>query len=91
VLILYHLLIVSNLILFLLFTFSFFLAPDGIYLRVTKDIKYDLFLLKYFLMFCRRLRKEIPQKDIRRIARAPWKKLNTNFVSYMDDDIVVLD
>lgn len=41
--------------------------------------------------FSRRLRKEIPQKDIRRIARAPWKKLNTNFVSYVDDDIVVLD
>ncbi len=39
----------------------------------------------------RRLRKEIPQKEIRRIARAPWKKLNTNFVSYVDDDIVVLD
>jgi hypothetical protein len=47
----------------------------------------------YFLIICnfRRLRKEIPQKEIRRIARAPWKKLNTNFVSYVDDDIVVLD
>ena len=39
----------------------------------------------------RRLRKEIPQKEIRRIARTPWKKLTTNFVSYVDDDIVVLD
>ncbi|UJR13377.1 hypothetical protein I4U23_000394 [Adineta vaga] len=59
------------------YTVPFVDPPDGIYLRVTKDIK--------------RLRKEIPQKEIRRIARAPWKKLNTNFVSYVDDDIVVLD
>lgn len=59
------------------YTVPFIDPPDGIYLRVTKDIK--------------RLRKEIPQKEIRRIARAPWKKLNTNFVSYADDDIVVLD
>jgi metastasis-associated protein MTA len=59
------------------YTVPFVDPPDGIYLRVTKDIK--------------RLRKEIPPKDIRRIARAPWKKLNTNFVSYVDDDIVVLD
>ncbi|CAF0776306.1 unnamed protein product [Rotaria sp. Silwood1] len=59
------------------YTVPFIDPPDGIYLRVTKDIK--------------RLRKEIPQKEIRRIARAPWKKLNTNFVSYIDDDIVILD
>jgi len=59
------------------YTVPFVDPPDGIYLRVTKDIK--------------RLRKEIPQKEIRRIARAPWKKLNTNIVSYVDDDIVVLD
>ncbi|CAF1055358.1 unnamed protein product [Adineta steineri] len=59
------------------YTVPFIDPPDGIYLRVTKDIK--------------RLRKEIPQKEIRRVARAPWKKLNTNFVSYVDDDIVVLD
>ncbi|CAF2123714.1 unnamed protein product [Rotaria magnacalcarata] len=59
------------------YTVPFVDPPDGIYLRVTKDIK--------------RLRKEIPQKEIRRIARAPWKKLNTNFVSYIDDDIVILD
>jgi len=39
----------------------------------------------------RRLRKEIPSKELRRIARAPWKKLQTNFVSYVDDDIVILD
>ncbi|CAF1224718.1 unnamed protein product [Rotaria sordida] len=52
------------------YTVPFVDPPDGIYLRVTKDIK--------------RLRKEIPQKEIRRIARAPWKKLNTNFVSTMD-------
>jgi hypothetical protein len=49
-----------------------------------------IYFCKTFLIF-RRLRKEIPQKEIRRIARAPWKKLNTNFVSYVDDDIVVLD
>jgi len=52
-----------------------------------------LFILLKYSLFClsRRLRKEIPQKEIRRIARAPWKKLNTNIVSYVDDDIVVLD
>ncbi|CAF1150918.1 unnamed protein product [Adineta ricciae] len=59
------------------YTVPFVDPPDGIYLRVTKQIK--------------RLRKEIPSKDIRRIARAPWKKLNTSFVSYVDDEIVVLD
>lgn len=59
------------------YTVPFLDPPDGIYLRVTKDIK--------------RLRKEIPQKEIRRIARAPWKKLNNNIISYVDDDIVVLD
>ena len=48
------------------------------------------YMCLFFSLF-RRLRKEIPQKEIRRIARAPWKKLNTNFVSYVDDDIVVLD
>ncbi|UJR33989.1 hypothetical protein I4U23_021404 [Adineta vaga] len=59
------------------YTVPFIDPPDGIYLRVTKQIK--------------RLRKEIPPKEIRRVARSPWKKLNTNFVSYVDDDIVVLD
>ncbi|CAF1540247.1 unnamed protein product, partial [Didymodactylos carnosus] len=41
------------------YTVSFIDAPDGIYLRVTKEIKH--------------LRKDIPQNEIRRIARAPWK------------------
>ena len=48
-------------------------------------------IVDFFSSRRRRLRKEIPQKEIRRIARVPWKKLNTNFVSYADDDIVILD